>query len=98
MTRSKVRDLDLTSVATTQEFRTLQQVDQSLTAFFELMEQAPFPNNTSYYFLLDCMLMHYAKPQKGLREAKQMVVPESLRTKLLFSGHDVPVAGHLGVA
>ena len=91
-------DLDFSSVKSADHFKSLQQEDIGLTALRSLVESVPFPIGRSYYFMSNDLLMHHAVEPKLRREADQLVVPRCLRNKILYLAHDIPAAGHLGVA
>jgi len=91
-------DLDLLSVKSTDEFKSLQQKDRSINSLASLVEVPPYPVGRSYYFMENDILMHHAVESKFNRETDQLVVPTCLRNKILFLAHDIPAAGHLGVA
>ena len=67
----------------------------SLRALFELVEKPEHP-----YFLRSGVLVREWKDKLSPHEAAfhQVVVPTSLRATLLTVAHDIPAAGHLGVA
>lgn len=90
-------DLDVTAVKSSHDFKLLQQQDKSLTSLLGLVENPPFPVTRSYYYMNDDLLMHHAAPTKQRQEADQLVVPATLRNKLLFLAHDIPASGHLGI-
>jgi len=73
----------------------LQQSDMSLSSLFELAEKGD-----DHYFLKSGVLLRswrdkFAPPESS---SHQIVVPASLRPKLLQIAHEIPAAGHLGVA
>jgi len=91
-------DLDLIAVKTSEDFQKLQTQDKGLSALQALVEQEPFPVSRSFYFMSEGMLMHHSVGSKHQPEADQLVVPTLLRNKVLFLAHDIPAAGHLGMA
>ena len=90
-------DLDLTAVASPDEFRTLQENDKGLNSLLSLIEVEPYPLG-SYYYMSDGMLMHHEVDEKRDREANRLVVPSVLRNRILHVAHDIPASGHLGIA
>jgi len=73
----------------------LQQSDANLTVLFEFVGKPEHP-----YFLRSGVLVREWKDELSPHEAAfhQVVVPTSLRATLLAVAHDIPAAGHLGVA
>ena len=73
----------------------LQQSDTSLLSLFELAEKG----DDHYFFKSGVLLRSWrnkmAPPESSFH---QIVVPASLRPKLLRVAHEIPAAGHLGVA
>jgi len=73
----------------------LQQSDTSLSSLFELAEKGD-----DQYFLKSGVLLRSWRDKLAPPESSfhQIVVPASLRPKLLQIAHEIPAAGHLGVA
>ena len=73
----------------------LQQLDRDLTSVFELVDK---PNHC--YTLRSGVLVRRWKDELSPQEAEyhQIVVPTMLRPQLLQLAHDIPAAGHLGIA
>jgi len=73
----------------------LQQLDPDLTSLFDLVDKPDHP-----YTLRSGVLVRAWRDQLSPQEATfhQIVVPSALRAKLLHIAHDIPAAGHLGVA
>ena len=73
----------------------LQQSDTSLSSLFELAEKGD-----DHYFLKSGVLLRSWQDKLAPPESSfhQIVVPASLRPKLLQIAHEIPAAGHLGVA
>jgi len=73
----------------------LQQFDTNLSSLFELAEKGD-----DHYFLKSGVLLRSWRDKLALPESSfhQIVVPASLRPKLLQIAHKIPAAGHLGVA
>jgi len=63
-----------------------------------LVETEPYPAGRSYYFMSEGVLMHHAVDSKQNNETDQLVVPSVLKGKILYLAHDIPAAGHLGIA
>ena len=84
-----------------QELIRLQQSDHSLAALFSsvIPESEQTADKTSY-FLKNGVLMRTFRDKLAPSDAgiHQVVVPFCLRSKLLYLAHDIPAAGHLGVA
>jgi Integrase zinc binding domain len=91
-------ELELTSVKSSLDFKVLQEQDTSISALKAIAESEPFPVSHSYYYLRDGILFHHAVCTKKKPEVDQLVVPTALRNKVLYLAHDIPAAGHLGVA
>jgi len=73
----------------------LKQSDTSLSSLFELADKGD-----DHYFIKSGVLLRswrdkLAPPENSFH---QIVVPASLRPKLLQIAHEIPAAGHLGVA
>ena len=66
--------------------------------FKSLVESEPYPAGRSYYFMSEGVLMHHAVDSKQNNETDQLVVPSVLKGKILYLAHDIPAAGHLGMA
>ena len=94
----EIHQIDLKDITSAADFQNLQQQDPSLKALFEKIEDPPYPISRSYYFLRDGILMHHESKIKKSYYANQLVAPRALRSKLLALSHDIPAAGHLGVA
>jgi len=77
------------------EFIRLQQCDLSLSSLFELAEKGD-----DHYFLKSGVLLRSWRDKLAPPESSfhQIVVPASLRPKLLQIAHEISAAGHLGVA
>jgi hypothetical protein len=80
----------------------LQNTDQTLPNLFELVVENPeVETRKSFYFLRDGVLMRKWFPKHDPRlftvGISQIVVPVTLREKLLVLAHDIPMSGHLGV-
>jgi len=88
-------DLDLTAVASSKEFRELQEDDKSITALKSFVEAEPYPLGRPYFYISEGILMHHDEKQN--HEADQLVVPATLRNRILFLAHDIPASGHLGI-
>jgi len=73
----------------------LQQCDPDISSLFDLVDK---PDH--YYTLRSGVLVRRWKDHLSPQEAEihQVVVPTLLRPKLLQLAHDIPAAGHLGVA
>ena len=73
----------------------LQQADSDLKNLFDLVDQEEHP-----YSYRSGVLVREWRDQLSPHEATyhQVVVPIVLRAKLLSVAHDIPAAGHLGVA
>jgi len=73
----------------------LQQSDLGLSSLFELAEKGD-----DHYFLKSGVLVRSWSDKMAPPESSfhQIVVPASLRPKLLQIAHAIPAAGHLGVA
>jgi len=73
----------------------LQQNDPDLTPLFELVGK-----DDDRYTILSGVLIRdwHDKLAPPVSSIHQIVVPTSLRAKLLHIAHDIPEAGHLGVA
>ena len=73
----------------------LQQSEISLSSLFELAEKGD-----DHYFLKSGVLLRSWRDKLAPPESSfhQIVVPASLRLKLLQIAHEIPVAGYLGVA
>jgi len=73
----------------------LQQSDTSLSSLFELAEKSD-----DHYFLKCRVLLRSWRDKLAPPESSfcQIVVPAYLRPKLLQIAHEIPAAGHLGVA
>ena len=73
----------------------LQQHDPDLSSLFDLVDRADH-----CYILRSGVLVRRWKDRLSPQEAEihQIVVPTLLRPKLLQLAHDIPAAGHLGVA
>jgi len=91
-------DKDLASIQSREHLVALQKQDHSLALLFKEALEKDFPNAKPYYYVKDGMLMHHDFHSKTLQEADQIVVPESLRHKILYLAHDIPASGHLGIA
>jgi len=73
----------------------LQQCDPGLSSLFELAEKGD-----DHYFLKSGVLLRSWRDKMAPPESSfhQIVVPASLRPELLQIAHEIPAAGHLGVA
>jgi len=73
----------------------LKQSDTSLSSLFELADKAD-----DHYFIKSGVLLRSWRDKLAPPESSfhQIVVPASLRPKLLQIAHEIPAAGHLGVA
>jgi Integrase zinc binding domain/SCAN domain/Integrase core domain len=73
----------------------LQQADTDLVKLFDLVDKPDSP-----YVLRSGVLVRNWRDKLSPQEATihQVVVPVALRAKLLHIAHDIPAAGHLGVA
>ena len=91
-------DKDLASIQSRKHLIALQKQGHILALLFKEPLGKDFPNAKPYYYVKDGMLMHHDFHSKTLQEADQIVVPESLRHKILYLGHDIPASGHLGIA
>ena len=90
-------DIDISSITTRDEFIALQQNDISLQHLVQQVVDEPFPVGKSYIYIKDGMIQrHYVTSNHNV-EYEQLVVPSTLRNKILFIAHDIPAAGHLGV-
>lgn len=91
-------NLELTEIKSCTDFKKLQQSDIGLQSLKHLLVEPPFLMGRSYYYMQDDVLMHHTAANKRLPEADQLVIPMSLRNKILHLAHDIPAAGHLGFA
>jgi len=91
-------DKDLSLIQSREQLISLQKQDRSLAVLFKEALEKDFPNAKPYYYIKDGMLMHHDFQSKTLQEVDQVVVPESLRCKILFLARDIPASGHLGIA
>ena len=73
----------------------LQQSDSGLSSLFELADKGD-----DHYFLKSSVLLRSWRDKMAPPESSfhQIVVPASLRPKLLQIAHEIPAAGHLEVA
>ena len=73
----------------------LQQSDSSLTTLFELAKKGD-----KRYLVKSGVLLRFWRDKIDLSESciHQIVFPATLRPKLLQFAHEIPAAGHLGVA
>jgi len=62
-------DIDLSSIVSRDEFVTLQRNDASLVSSFDLTESEPFPDNRSYLFVKNGLLMRREIPKSNLEIA-----------------------------
>ena len=95
--RTIIENIDLGAVQDREKLIMLQQQDESLGALFDQVIERDFPVGKRYFFLQDGMLMHKDIVRKTRQEAEQVVIPRSLRVKLLEMAHDIPASGHLGI-
>jgi len=74
----------------------LQQSDPGLSSLFELAEKG----DNHYFIIKSGVLLRIWRDKLAPPESSihQIVVPASLRPKLLQIAHEIPAAGHLGVA
>ena len=91
-------DTDLSFVQSREQLIALQKQDRSLTELIKDALEKDFPNAKPYYYIKDGLLMHHDFQSKSLQEADQIVIPQSLRRKILYFAHDIPASGHLGMA
>jgi len=90
-------DIDLCSVTSRKDFVALQQQDVSVKHLFQKVEHEPYPVGKSYLYVKDDMLLrHYVTANHDV-DYEQLVVPTTLRNKILHIAHDIPASGHLGV-
>ena len=69
-------DIDLSSIVSRDEFVTLQRNDVSLISLFDLTESEPFPDNRSYLFVKNGLLMRREIPKSNhYISFEQLVVP-----------------------
>ena len=100
--RSEPKPLKVQSVPfdiTPEELKSLQGQDPSLNLCFEDAQTEKvkyFKFASSRYFLQDGLL--YREYKKGSRSQNKLVVPARLVPCVLRLAHDLPVAGHMGVA
>jgi len=73
----------------------LQQNDPDLSPLLELVGKGNGPYTMLSGVLIRNWRDKFAPPASNIH---QIVVPTSLRAKLLHIAHDIPAAGHLGVA
>lgn len=85
-------DLNITSK---DDFGNLQRQDLSLNKVREQVLTEPLPLSSSYYFYRDGLLMHHYTDRLHKKEFDQLVLPRSLRTRVLQVAHDIPAAAHL---
>jgi len=88
---------DLSSIHSREQFIALQKHDRSLATLFKDALVKDFPNAKPYFYLNDDMLMHHEFESKTYKEADQIVVPQKLRSKILYLAHAILDAGHLGM-
>ena len=78
-----------------EELIRLQQSDPDIASLFELADQPAYG-----YEIRDGVLLRLWRDKCSPQEATihQIVVPTPLRAQLLYLAHEIPAAGHLGVA
>lgn len=89
--------LDLSTVTSCEEFRALQENDKGLRELRSSAEVEPYPVGRPYYYMSDGVLMHHMVDEKRNHEANQLVLPSTLRNRILYLAHDIPASGHLGI-
>ena len=92
-----VKNLDCEAVQDREHLIKLQQQDANLIHVFEQVIDVDFPIGKAYFYVTVGLLMHHDIVRKTRQEADQIVIPRSLRTKILKMAHDIPAAGHLGI-
>jgi len=85
-TKTVMGNIDLDAVQDRAKLITQQQHDENLI---------DFPIGKPYYYLKDGGLMYRDIVRKTRQEAEQVVIPHSLRNKILEMAHDIPASGHL---
>ena len=83
------------NVSSKDEFIQLQKHDPSLVKLGEQVLSPPYPLSSSYYYYHDGILMHHYTDKMHHKEFEQLVLPRSLRTRVLQVAHDIPAAAHL---
>jgi len=96
-TKTVMGNIDLDAVQDRATLFTLQQQDENLIVLLDQVIERDFPTGKPYYYLKDGVLMHRDIVRKTRQEAEKVVIPHSLRNKILKMAHDIPASGHLGL-
>lgn len=72
----------------------LQKTDESLTKYVDLAKKNDEKNGVSFDIQNGVLIRRFRHEQ---RQVVQVLVPKSLRPKILAISHDIPGGGHLGV-
>jgi hypothetical protein len=84
-----------TGVENKDDFVTLQRADPAVVELLDQAVSEPVPVGRSYYYLSNDLLMHHQVDHLHKKEYEQLVVPKSVRARILNVAHDIPATAHL---